>query len=56
MRELGPYAAIALVVPGGSLIALSVWVVQRRASTVTDLRRSFAMAAVVAVALIFPAV
>ena len=29
VRELGPYAAIAVVVPGGSLIALSVWAVRR---------------------------
>jgi hypothetical protein len=30
LRELGPYAAIALIIPGGSLIALSAWAFRRR--------------------------
>lgn len=29
-RELGPYAAIALLLPGGTLIVISLWVLQRR--------------------------
>ena len=29
-RELGPYAAIALLLPGGSLIVVSLWILQRR--------------------------
>lgn len=31
MRKVGPYAAVALVVPGGSLIALSLWAYRRPA-------------------------
>jgi hypothetical protein len=29
-RELGVYAAIALLIPGGSLIALCVWALRHR--------------------------
>ena len=43
MRKLGPYVAVALLVPGGSLIALSMWALRRpvgsmnrsRAGTIT---------------------
>ncbi len=31
VRELGPYAAIELVLPGGSLVALLLWFYRRRA-------------------------
>jgi hypothetical protein len=31
VRELGPYALIALVVPGGTLILASLWIFRRRA-------------------------
>jgi hypothetical protein len=30
LRGLGPYAAIALLMPGGSLIALALWVYRHR--------------------------
>lgn len=30
LRELAPYAAIELILPGGSLIALSLWYLQRK--------------------------
>ncbi|MGH3428654.1 MAG: hypothetical protein ACRDQZ_13980 [Mycobacteriales bacterium] len=30
LRELGPYAAIELVLPGGSLLALLLWLYRRR--------------------------
>jgi hypothetical protein len=30
LRDLAPYAAIELILPGGSLIALSVWYLQRK--------------------------
>jgi hypothetical protein len=30
VRELGPYAAIELILPGGSLIALSLWAIRHR--------------------------
>ena len=29
LRELGPYAAIELVLPGGSLLALLLWLYRR---------------------------
>ena len=29
MRKLAPYVALALIVPGGSLIALSLWALRR---------------------------
>ena len=29
LREIGPYAAIELVLPGGSLIALLLWLYRR---------------------------
>jgi len=31
MRKFGPHAAVALFVPGGSVIALSLWALQRPA-------------------------
>lgn len=33
LRELGPYAAIELVLPGGSLLALLLWLHRRRSKT-----------------------
>lgn len=30
LRELAPYAAIELCLPGGSLIALGLWFIERR--------------------------
>ena len=32
LRELGPYAAIEIVLPGGSLLALLLWFYRRRFS------------------------
>jgi hypothetical protein len=29
LREIGPYAAIEIVLPGGTLIALTVWLCRR---------------------------
>jgi hypothetical protein len=40
MRALGPYAAVELIVPGGSLIALSLWALRHRAWLKARLRRS----------------
>ena len=31
LRAIGPYAAIELLLPGGSLMALGLWLVQRKA-------------------------
>jgi hypothetical protein len=44
MRELGPYAAIALLLPGGSLIAVSLWALRHR-SWLTNRARVLALAA-----------
>ncbi len=43
-RALGPYAAIELLLPGGSLIALSVWVFRHRSRVAARVRRVFARA------------
>jgi hypothetical protein len=32
LRDLGPFAAMELLLPGGSLIALLFWLFRRRAS------------------------
>jgi hypothetical protein len=33
LRQLGPYAAIELILPGGSLIALLLWLYRRHKSS-----------------------
>lgn len=30
LKALGPYAAIELILPGGTLIAIAVWAIRRR--------------------------
>jgi hypothetical protein len=54
MRELGPYAAVALIVPGGSLIALGMWVFRHRAVAAQHLGRVLVVVAAMAVALVYP--
>jgi hypothetical protein len=39
MRALGPYAVIALIVPGGFLLALALWVFRNRFQLISRLRR-----------------
>lgn len=39
-RELGVYAAIALLIPGGSLIALCVWALRHREAAQSKAVRS----------------
>lgn len=39
MREVGPYAVIALIVPGGCLIALAIWAFRNRASLMRRVRQ-----------------
>jgi hypothetical protein len=39
-RELGPYAVVALIVPGGCLIALVVWAFRQRAWLTACVRRT----------------
>ncbi len=33
LRELAPYAAIELILPGGSLVALALWLYRRQRAT-----------------------
>lgn len=40
MPELGTYAAIALALPGGSLIAFSLWAFRRRSRLAPHARRA----------------
>jgi hypothetical protein len=40
IRGLGPYAAIELLVPGGSLIVLSLWAFRNRAWFIARMRRT----------------
>jgi hypothetical protein len=54
MRELGPYAAIALIVPGGTLIALGMWAFRHRAGIAQHLGRVVVVIAAMAVALVYP--
>ena len=49
-----PYTALALALPGGSLIALALWIFQDRASSTAPLRRALLIAAA-GTALILPA-
>jgi hypothetical protein len=39
LRELAPYAAIGLIVPGGSLIALAMWAYRHRSRAAGQLGR-----------------
>jgi hypothetical protein len=42
LRTLGPYAAIELLLPGGSLVALSLWGYRNRSMLAKRARRVFA--------------
>jgi hypothetical protein len=50
LRELGPHAAIALLLPGGTLIVASLWILQHRPWFFAHVRRGLA----VVLARIFP--
>ena len=54
VRELGPYAALALILPGGSLIALAAWVWRRRTPAMGSVGRVLIVIAAFAAALILP--
>lgn len=54
MRDLGPYAMIALIVPGGSLIALGMWGFRHRAWVARHLDRVLVIVAALATALVLP--
>lgn len=43
MRGLGPYAALELIVPGGTLIAVSLWAFRHRSWFASHLRSTFAV-------------
>jgi len=43
LRELGPYAAIALLLPGGTLIVVSLWILHHRPWLFAQVRRGFAI-------------
>jgi hypothetical protein len=43
-RELAPYAAIALQLPGGTLIVASLWVLRHRPWFFAHVRRGLAVA------------
>ena len=55
MRQLGPYTAIALIVPGGSLIALAAWTARHPTLITARMVRVLVVVAAISVALILPA-
>jgi hypothetical protein len=54
IRELGPYAAMGLLLPGGSLIVLCVWIMRHRTWSALQQRRILMMVAALSAMLIFP--
>ena len=40
LRALGPYAAIELILPGGTLIAVAIWAIRHRRSIAARARRA----------------
>jgi len=54
LRELGPYTAIALIIPGGSLIALAAWTFRHRPLVSAQLGRLLLVVAAFGAAMILP--
>jgi hypothetical protein len=54
LRELGPYTAIALLLPGGSLIALAAWAFRHRPIVTAPLGRLALVVAAFGAAMILP--
>jgi hypothetical protein len=54
IRELGSYGAIALILPGGTLISLALWMFQYRTWLAARVRRGLSAAWTAAVHLVFP--
>jgi hypothetical protein len=54
IRRLGSYPAIVLILPGGSLIALTLWIWRHRAWLASRARRGLAAMLAFWVGLIFP--
>jgi hypothetical protein len=40
LRRVAPYLAIELVLPGGSIVALTLWVIRNRAAVLCSLTRT----------------
>ena len=53
LRGLGPYAAIELILPGGTLIALAYWAYRHRASLHPRVRRILLAVGLVSAGLLF---
>ncbi len=54
MRKLGAYAAVALIVPGGSVIAFVLWALQQRGWLTARTWRTFFAMIALGTGLIFP--
>jgi drug/metabolite transporter (DMT)-like permease len=54
MRALGAYVAVALIVPGGSLIAFTVWAFRHRGWLTARTWRTLAGVAALGTGLMFP--
>lgn len=54
MRKLGAYAAVALLVPGGSLIAFTMWAFGHRGWLTTRTWRALVAVVALGTGLIFP--
>jgi hypothetical protein len=54
LRELGPYAAIGLVLPGGTLILASLWAFRHRRWFVVYTRRTLAIVLALGASVIVP--
>jgi hypothetical protein len=54
LRELGPYAAIALVLPGGSLLLVSLWAFRHRRWFAARARRTLAIVLALGAGVIVP--
>jgi hypothetical protein len=54
LRELGPYAAIGLVLPGGTLLLASLWAFRHRRWFVAHARRTLAIALALGAGVIVP--
>jgi hypothetical protein len=55
VRSFGPYAAIELLLPGGSLIALSLWIFRHRQELAARMRPALAGLTALCASLIFRA-
>jgi hypothetical protein len=54
MRDLGPYAVVALIIPGGCLIAFALWAFRHRAWLTARIRRALSAVATLGTSLSFP--